>query len=53
MPNIDKRLNKPDCEINVTEDFNRVLGLVDALENRVKALETTEPTEPTETGGGA
>ena len=46
MPDIDKRLNKPDCEINITEDLNRVLELVDGIDARVKALEGNE------SGGG-
>ena len=46
MPNIDKRLSKPDCEINITEDFNRVLAIADDLNTRLEALEGKE------TGGG-
>jgi len=44
MPNIDERLL--DCESlpELTENFNRVLVVVDALEERVAALES--PSEP-------
>ena len=39
MPAIDKRLNKPDCEMDITENFNRVLGIIDELANKVQTLE--------------
>lgn len=39
MPVIDKRLNKPDCEMDITENFNRVLGIIDGLANKIQTLE--------------
>lgn len=45
MPDIDKRLNKPDCEINITENFNRVLGIADELSKKVTELEKAKSTE--------
>ena len=57
MPNIDERLIDADDEMKITEDFNRILTLLDnkikelsdrcaALEERVTALEPEDETEP-------
>lgn len=39
MPSVDIRLLECDGEPEVTENFNRLLVLIDALEERIEALE--------------
>ena len=45
MAVIDSRLLETNGEPEITEDFNRVLELLDSLESRVAALEPSQPTE--------
>jgi hypothetical protein len=40
MTDIDSRLLECDGKPEMTEDFNRVLAMLDALADRVEALET-------------
>lgn len=40
MPDIDERLLECEGQPELSENFNRVLALIDALEGRVKELET-------------
>lgn len=49
MLNIDPRLLDAVGAMNLTEDFNRLLALIDDLETRVKALES--PADSAEGGG--
>lgn len=37
---IDERLLDPNGELEISEDLNRILALIDALEARIEALET-------------
>jgi hypothetical protein len=42
MPGIDPRLLDCESQPELTENFNRILALLDALEARVETLETPE-----------
>lgn len=45
MAIIDSRLIDADDELKITENFNRLLAMIDGLESRIEALETPPTSE--------